>query len=411
VGTQSLRIVVTGIIAQHPWLGGVAWDYVQYAAGLRELGHDVFYVEDSGEWPYTRDGGASGHDWIAYDCSANVRHLASVMERFGMAERWAYRFPIKPRWFGLSALRRREVLESADLLINVSGTLKRPSDYRSVGRLAYIDSDPVFTQVKLAAPRGHIKFQKRAAAHDVYFTFGETLNELPVPTRYDWRPTRQPIVLREWNTAGGPGIAYTTIMSWASYKPVVYLGRSYGQKDVEFRRFVDLPRRVPEGTFEIALNTTEHATWETADANAPRRIRPADFLSHAGWSIVDAHAACADVDRYRSFIQGSKGEWSVAKNGYVQGRSGWFSCRSACYLAAGRPVVVQDTGFGTVLPTGRGIVPFSTEAEAAAAVREVDARYDVHRRAARDIAETYFDSRSVLTSLVERAMNSERRAA
>src|SRR5215470_17560355 len=174
--TSQLRIIVTGLIAQHPALGGVTWDYLQYVLGLARLGHDVYYFEDSGQWPYNLDGGPSGNDWIAYDPTPNVAYLAKVMARYGLEERWAYRFPIEPRWFGLSHKKRRDVLKSAELLINVSGTLKRPSDYRQVRRLAYIDSDPVFTQVKLKLARGQVKFRKRVNAHDVYFSFGERLS-------------------------------------------------------------------------------------------------------------------------------------------------------------------------------------------------------------------------------------------
>src|SRR5262245_20622355 len=173
--TQSLRIVVTGLIAQHPWLGGLAWHYLQYVLGLRDLGHDVYYVEDSGEWPYTLDGGASGNEWIAGDCATNVQYLKSAMERFGLGGRWSYRFPKERRWYGMPAATRREVIRSADLLINVSGTLRRPEDYREILRFVYIDSDPIFTQVKLSLRRGYLGFQKRVAAHDVYFSFGEAL--------------------------------------------------------------------------------------------------------------------------------------------------------------------------------------------------------------------------------------------
>src|SRR5437867_10873649 len=145
--SSRLRIIVTGLIAQHPLLAGVTWDYLQYVLGLQRLGHDVYYFEDSGQWPYTPDGGASGSDWIAYDCAPNVEHLAQVMSRFGLADRWAYHFPIKPRWFGLPSGKRRGVIESADLLINVSGTLRRPADYRRVPRPGYTDSAPLLTQI------------------------------------------------------------------------------------------------------------------------------------------------------------------------------------------------------------------------------------------------------------------------
>jgi hypothetical protein len=145
---ERLRIIITGLIAQHPHMGGVAWDYVQYALGLRLLGHDVFYFEDSGEWPYNLDGGKTGDDWAAPTPDWNLAHLSAIMKRFGLAERWAYRFPREDTWHGLSETKRREVLATADLLINVSGTIEHPERYREIPRMAYIDSDPLFTQIK-----------------------------------------------------------------------------------------------------------------------------------------------------------------------------------------------------------------------------------------------------------------------
>jgi len=403
--TQSLRIVVTGLIAQHPVLGGVSWDYVQYPLGLLRLGHDVFYLEDSGEWPYSLDGGVSGDGWIAYDCSRNVEHLRSVMTRFGMGDRWAYRFPIKPRWFGLSDSKRREVLRTADLLINVSGTLKRPLDYRGIPRLAYVDSDPVFTQVKLALPRGQLKFQRRVAAHDVHFSFGECLAATDLASQYEWQPTRQPIVLSEWAGAGAPGPSYTTIMNWTSYKPLRYQGRDYGQKDVEFRRFIDLPGRLPNTSFEVALSANEHVAWQTGSVPASDSgLSAAEILRRRGWGVVDAHQVCMGLDRYREYIHGSRAEWSVAKGGYVLGRSGWFSCRTACYLAAGRPAIVEHTGFEKVIPTGVGLLTFSNPDEAVAAVEAVQADYPRHARVARELSSSYFDSDVVLAGFVDRAM-------
>jgi len=404
--SQRLRIIVTGLIAQHPSLGGVAWDYLQYPAGLRALGHDVYYFEDSGEWPYTVDGGPTGHEWIAHDCTPNLTHLAEVMERFGLADRWAYRFPIKPRWFGMPHAKRREVIETADLLINISGSLWRPWDYRSVRRLAYVDSDPVFTQIKLSPARAQLKFQKRVAAHDVHFTFGEQLSSA-MPTPYTWYPTRQPILLSEWETACAPRPVYTTVMSWASYRPEQFRGERYGQKDVEFRRFIGVPASVREVRFEVALNSIEHVGWQSQE-DRDRRIPAASLLTSAGWNVVDARDVCAGLERYRRYIQHSRAEWSVAKNGYVKGRSGWFSCRSACYLAAGRPTVVQDTGFSRVIPSGVGVLAFNNIEEVTAAVAEVQADYPRHARAAREIASAYFDSRKVLADFIDNAMTVER---
>jgi hypothetical protein len=412
---SSLRIVVTGLIAQHPFLGGISWHYLQYLLGLGRLGHDVYYFEDSGQWPYNFDGGASGNDWVSYDCSENVDYLNSLMRRFGLGNRWSYRFPIRNQWYGLSDSKRWDVVNRADLLLNVSGSLEFPDHYRQVGRLVYIDTDPVFTQVKLA--RGEQDFGRRVDAHDVHFTYGECLSNSVPRTGHNWRPTRQPIVLSEWNPSNSTRDIFTTVMSWTSYKPLTYADKIYGQKDVEFYRFLDLPMKVRPITLEIALTNIEHVNWRTEIMNIPPAVvelmqqqnqwSSRELLAHAGWNVVDARSTCGDLDSYRSYIQCSKAEWSVAKNGYVQGRSGWFSERSACYLASGRPVVVQDTGFPAVLPVGEGIFAFKTIEDASAAIEKIEANYASEAKAAREIAEEYFDSEKVLTRLIEEALISD----
>jgi len=389
---EVMRIITTGLIAQHP-LGGVTWDYIQYILGLVRLGHDAYYIEDSGSWPYALDGGPGGDDFNVADCSANVRYLADVMKAFDLGDRWAYRCPIDGDWFGLSSARRRDVIESADLLLNVSSTVLRPEEYRSARRMAFIDSDPVFTQIKLA--RGQHDFRAVVDAHDVHFSFGESFSARVPETGHEWLPTRQPIVLSEWPRAETRRDVFTTVMNWASYNPVSFNGDTYGQKDTEFMRFLDLPRHVAPEVLEIAARGTSRRELPEALVG---------HLKHKGWRLVDPSVVCPDVNSYRTHIQTSKGEWSVAKNGYVTGSAGWFSCRSACYLAAGRPVVVQDTGFSRVLPTGAGLVTFDTLEEAAAGIRAVSADYDRQSAAARAIAAEYFDSSKVLADLIETAM-------
>jgi hypothetical protein len=238
---HPLRIIVTGLIAQHPLLGGITWHYLQYILGLVHLGHDVYYFEDSGEFPYNLNGGSSGNDWVAHDCTYNVDYLAKVMYRAGLENRWAYRFPLKQQWFGLSDKQRMVIIQSTDLLINVSGTLERPEDYRRIPRLLYVDTDPVVTQIKLALDAED--FRRRVDAHDVHFSFGECLSEVVPATGHRWRPTRQPILLSEWRPSMSHSDVFTTVMNWTSYKPLKYRGRMYGQKDVEFTRFLDLPRQ------------------------------------------------------------------------------------------------------------------------------------------------------------------------
>ena len=382
---SNLRVIVTGLIAQYP-LGGVTWDYFQYVLGLARLGHDVYYIEDTGQWPYNPYEGG-----VSKGCEFNVEYLAGIMARYGLAERWAYRFPWQSQWFGLSEAKRQEVIHTADLLINISGTLERPEEYRHARRMAYIDSDPVFTQVKLA--RGQVDFRKWIDLHDVQFRFGERFSSAVPDTGHQWRPTRQPIVLSEWHPETPYRQVFTTVMNWTSYKPVIHNNQSYGQKDVEFMRFCDLPKLVLPMELEIAVNTGK------------TRRTPRALLAHRGWRVVDPEEVCADFDSYRRYVETSKAEWSVAKNGYVVGQPGWFSCRSACYLAAGRPVVVQDTGFGDVLPVGEGLLSFRTLDQAVAAIKDIDARYAYHAEAARAIAETYFDADKVLAHLIEEALH------
>jgi len=406
---SSLRVVVTGLIAQHPRMGGITWHYLQYVLGLKQLGHDVYYVEDSGEFPYNLDGGPSGTDWIATDCAENVSCLAGTMARFGLQDRWAYRFPLTSEWFGLPDAKRREILKSADLLLNVSGSLEWPEDYRAIPRVVYIDTDPVITHIKLAG--GPSEFSARVEAHDRHFSFGESPSDLMPATRFRWEPTRQPIALSEWRPSTPRGDRFTTVMNWTSYEPLTWSGRTYGQKDLEFGRFLDLPARVPHARLELAISRLQYLKWPSSEAPSPvdgepepaARESPLSFLTRAGWRVVDSLTECADLESYRRYIESSKGEWSVAKNAYVVGRPGWFSERSACYLAAGRPVVVQDTGFAEVLPTGDGIVTFGNTQEAAEAIEAVETDYTRHAEAARAIAEAHFDAGSVLEHLIARS--------
>jgi hypothetical protein len=410
-----MRIIVTGLIAHHRLLGGVAWDYLNVVLGLARLGHDVFYVEDSGQWPYNLDGGPTGSDWIARDCTPHVEYLAGLMSEYGFGERWAFRFPLTSQWYGLTDIRRAEVIRSADLLINVSGSLEDPGQYRAVRRLAYIDTDPVFTQIELTEGRTVRAdlLRGRVAAHDVHWSVGERVMEAGFETGHRWRPMKHPIVLSEWESACEPGTALTTIMNWTSYQPLQFRGATYGQKDAEMIRFLDLPSRLRgKATLEVAMaRGPHHVRWETYAGSMPAEIQrlvavgsvvtPAELLGRAGWRVVDAMLVCADSAKYRRYIQSSRGEWSVAKNGYVRGRAGWFSARSACYLAAGRPVVVQDTGFSSLLPLGEGVLAFETAEEAVAAIEEVQGHYGKHSKAARDVAAEYFDSAKILTRVIE----------
>jgi hypothetical protein len=189
-------------------------------------------------------------------------------------------------------------------------------------------------------------------------------------------------------------------MNWSSYDTLTYHNRRYGQKGAEFMKFVELPQRVFPTPLEVALYKPRLKSSRNFAVSVPL-----DILESSGWKIVDASEVCPDFYTYRRYIHQSKAEWSVAKGGYVEGRSGWFSCRSACYLAAGRPVIVQDTGFSKVVPAGEGVIAFSTFDEAEAGIRAIEANYQRHAKAAQDIAEAYFDSDKVLSRLLAIAMS------
>jgi hypothetical protein len=389
---SNLRIIVTGQMAQYP-LGGVTWFYLQYVLGLARLGHDVFYIEDSSQWPYnpmTQALPAKAAS-ITEACQFNLDYLNGVLSRFGLADKWAYCFPKHDTWFGVPQSQRENVIASADLLVNVSGTLGRPENYRQVRRMAYVDTDPVFTQVKLA--RGEAHFRTLVDRHDVHFSYGEHPSPMVPDTGHRWRPTRAPVVLSEWTTGRPHRNVFTTIMNWTSHNSVTHDGRTFGQKDVEFKAFIDLPTLVRPTEMELAVGPGHG------------QHTPYDLLRYKGWRVVDPVQVCPDLDSFRAYTEESMAEWGVAKNGYVQGQSGWFSERSARYLAAGRPVVVQDTGFSHVLPVGVGLVPFRNLDEAVAGIRSIEGDYARHAKAAREIADEYFDSDKVLTRLVDEAMN------
>jgi hypothetical protein len=353
---DRLKIVVSGLIAQYP-LGGMTWHYVQYLAGLRALGHDVFYLEET------------------------LRELAG-----GVA--WAYRFPWRSTWHGAGEPAARAAVRDADVVLNVSGVLRRPGDWERRGVLVFVDTDPVFTQIKLL--QGRREFSADVDAHDRHFTFGETLPEALRATGHDWIATRQPVVPSLWRTGRDPGPRFTTVMNWTSYKPVRFDGREYGQKDVEMTRVLDLPALVAPVPIELAVN------------DGKTRRTPVDLLRHRGWHVEHPDAVCGGWAQYRDYLQASRGEFSVAKNGYVQGRCGWFSERSACYLAAGRPVIAQNTGFDAVLPAGRGLLAWSSVEEAAECIRGVERDYDAHARAARRVAGECFEAAGVLGRLLGR---------
>lgn len=376
------RIVVLVYLVRFP-LGGMAWHYLQYAMGLKKLGHDVLIVEDSEDYPCCYDPSRHVTDT---DPTYGLAFAQRVFDRTGLGDQWAYHDAHENQWHGPHATDAIEFCESADLIINISGANPIRPWLQAAPQRVLIDTDPVFEQVRqLTVPGRH----ERASQHNAFFSFGENVGtrDWAVPADgWPWRRTRQPIVLDAWPVTQLPeSAAFTTVMQWDSYPAREYDGKFYGLKAQSFEPYFDLPVRCKGTTLELALGSPE----------APR-----DRLLAHGWKLSDPLVATEDPWTYQSFIQRSLGEFSVAKHGYVTANTGWFSERSACYLASGRPVVVQDTGFSNHLPTGRGLLGFTTPDEAADCIQSVLSDPEGHAKAARAVAESHFDSDAVLSRLL-----------
>lgn len=387
---ERLRIVVGGFLGLLP-AGGVTWDYVQYPLGFAEMGHDVYYIEDTCLWPIYQAGDGS-------DCAGNVHHLARVMSAFGLGDRWAYRDVVTDKWFGMDEARVRDVCAGADVFVNISCSTFMRDEYRNIPVRALVDSDPMFTQIQCQTGDGFTAGSKGLrdllAAHTHHFTFGENIGQVDcdVPDcGVRWLPTRQPVCVSRWPVTPLPtsGGTYTTLMNWSAGKTLEYGGRSWGQKDVEFRKVMALPQQLPGVPLAVAVGQTAGEPF------------PAEEAQRHGWRVLDPGVCADDWRAYRTFIEGSLGEFSIAKQTYVAAKTGWFSCRSACYLAAGRPVVVQDTGWTKWLPSGEGLLAFTDVDSAAAALRAVHAEPQRHAAAARAIAEACFDAGRVLGRFID----------
>jgi hypothetical protein len=382
-----MRIVVTGLIGQYSF-GGVIWDYIQYVTGFQKLGHDVYYLEDTGVWPYDPI-----KETITDDCSYQVEALSRIMESFGLGDRWIYRNAADGKFYGAGEAVARDLLKNGDLLVNVS-TASWFEDYEiGIKHQMFIDGDPLFTQIGMVSdPEG--SYTKRLRAHDSHFSFGLNLNsdDCGVPdTGIHWQPTLQPIDLEYWKFSEQPDNGqFTTVMNWVSYPPKTWQGESYGQKDVEFLKFIQFPQQ-------------SSASLSIAMGQGIGRKRPTDQILNAGWKILEPDEHLPDHTTYHHFLSTSKAEWSIAKEGYVKANTGWFSCRTACYLAAGRPALVQDTGWTQHLPHDDGLLAFTNMPECVAGIQKITTDYAAQRRAARAFAEKYLDAKVVCADLIKQA--------
>ena len=386
------KIVVMGFMGSCP-IAGVIWQHVHYLVGLQQLGHEAYYLEDSARFPYNPSTFETSED--ATYAGATLQRLA---DRFGFAGRWSfcprYRSDPAAHTLGMPLSRVRALYREADAILNVCGAQELNEDLLQSSRILYVESDPGVEQIKVdQGVQDTIDYLSRHAA---LFTFGEGIGspEFPVPLHgLTWLPTRQPVVTALWRAAGSPPpeAVFTSIANWSTSgtKDMEWRDDTYlWSKSLEFLKFACAPLAAGE-EFQLATEIPDTATRE-------------HFLSRR-WTLVPPHAMSADPDAYAAYIRASKGEFTVAKDQYVRLRTGWFSDRSACYLAAGRPVVTQDTGFTRLYGGQGGLFGFDSLENIAEAVREINADYARHSRLAHELACELFEARKVIASLLERA--------
>lgn len=380
------KIIVFGIVFWYP-LAGVTYQFLHYLIGLRKLGWDVYYVEDSARMIYDAATNDYTYDWAS---TGNVERLGAVLDAHGFAGKWAARCHYDYRNWGMSDTQLKQLYRDADVFLNVTGGQEILDEHLRIPRKIYVETDPVKTEILVA--QGNQEMIATLDAHDTHFSYGENFGapDCGVPmVRYQWLPTRQPVALELWPWDDSPGTAYTTVATWNNKaNSIQWQGENYGwSKRPEFLKIMDLPNR-------------RHVPFEVA-TGVPAKDR-ALFESHH-WRLTDSLDVSREYETYRRYITGSRAEFTVAKDQNIRLRSGWFSDRSCCYLAAGRPVINQDTAFGNILPTGRGLFSFRTMDDVLAAVDAIESDYAGQRLAAREIAGEYFAAEKVMKSLCDRA--------
>jgi hypothetical protein len=379
--STKLNVLVSGMIAADPYQGGATWAVLQYVLGFQRLGHQVHLVEPV---PGTalRPAGAS------LAASINARYFHEVTESFGIGEDSTLLLAGTRQTAGARYEHLRQVAQHADVLVNIAGMLQ---DEELTGRVpirVYLDLDPGFTQLWHAVQGINMRFE----GHTHFVTIGQRIGQadcaLPTCGRR-WLTTPQPVVLARWPVA--EQITYeglTTVGNWRGYGSIEHAGVFYGQKAHSLRQFITLPTRIKEKLF---LALTIH----------PQEVKDLDALARHGWRLLNPEQVAATPAAYQQFIQGSRAEFGIAKSGYVAAQCGWFSDRSICYLASGRPVIAQDTGFRDILPIGHGLFAFRTIDDIVSSVENLRADYQRHASAARALAEDYFDSDKVLSRFLQ----------
>ncbi len=372
-------------------IAGVIWQHIHYIVGLQRLGHEVYYIEDSARLPYNP---------VTYEITDDYSYAAGILDRlareYGFDGRWSFcaRYLPEIPCAGMPLGKVTQLYRDADAILNVCGSQEFNEDLLKSDRILYVESDPGVEQIKV--DKGETSTIEYLKAHRALFTFGENIGgpEFPVPLHgFRWLPTRQPVVTDLWKTASppAPGAVFTSVANWntSGKKDIEWRGDKYlWSKSLEFLKFIEAPKRAGE-EFELATTINDGSLREKFAAN--------------GWRFTDPGPMSISYDDYREYLRNSKGEFTAAKDQYVRLRTGWFSDRTACYLASGRPAITQETGFTRHYGGAKGLFAFQTLEEIGEAVRAINADYASHSRAAFEVAKEYFEAEKVLRDLLEKA--------
>lgn len=360
------------------------WHHLQYVIGFQKMGFDILFTEHSNSY-------ASCYNPITNEMSADpaygLEFIASCFNRYASGAEWCYFNSHLNKWNGKSLREVVQFAQDAELFINLSGLHPVGELFNNIPVRIYIDTDPVFTQIKHLSDQSAMEI---ATAHSYFFSYGENFNlpECSIPDDgLNWQPTRQPLIPELWNhdTNADQSSKWTTVMQWDSYPSKTINGKTYGMKSASFNNYFNLPKKTTE-SFELAMGS------QTA---------PKEKLIADGWKVISSLSVTLQPEMYRQYIQRSKGEWSVAKQGYVDTNSGWFSERTVAYLASARPAIVQDTGFSSSLITGNGLFSFDSPESALIALDIINSNYPRHCAKAREVAIEYFHFEKVLSDMLD----------
>lgn len=381
--TYQKKVVIAGYIVGGP-LGGLVWHHLQYAIALHRMGFDILFVEHSNNYPSCYNPITNE---VSTDPTYGIEFLDTVFNNYGLTGKWAYYSLHTDCWYGKTKSAVEKFAQATDLFINLSGIHPVDEIFHSISAKVFIDTDPVFTQIRhLTDPVA----MEIASRHTHFYTYGENFGKGKCTIPDDglsWLPTRQPVIKSLWDNKVAPDSngKWTTIMQWDSYASREYNGQKYGMKSATFDPYFNLPADSIE-KFELAIGS----------ATAPKQQ-----LLNAGWALRNPVEVTLTPERYQDYIRSSKGEWSVAKQGYVISGSGWFSERTTAYLASARPAIVQDTGFSSFLSTGRGLFAFTSPESSLNAIESINTNYRAHCKWAEEIVSDYFDYAKVISKILD----------